>query len=365
MSLSPLHVASVIAIFQALLMALFSLQNRKSTRASNTILASMLLVFAIMGACSLFKTVVPLKANLPYHRAIFLVDHLAFLIGPLSYFYIKSLLESGFTLRKQDWLHFLPAPAAWVVSLVVFQHYDPFVIWKFSGRVYFSAAVLLQNLAYLPPALKVLQAHGLTWRSFLSYIDNSRLAWVRFFVCGYIVLWIVQFQIFLSWDAIVNPPWCPYARSLYFLTTFLFFNGMVYLGLKKPEIFHQGQKYQHSILKSSDKDHYRAKLASMMDQEKLYLQPDLTLAEVARKLELHPLYVSQLINESFQQNFRDYLNRYRVEESKRLLIMESQRLNILGVALDTGFNSKSAFNRAFKKHTGSTPKEYKRRTPAN
>ncbi len=161
--------------------------------------------------------------------------------------------------------------------------------------------------------------------------------------------------------ALLSPPWCPYARSLYFLTTFLLFNGLVYLGLKKPEIFHQGPKYQHSVLKKTDKQHYQDKLTSLMNQEKLYLNPSITLTEIALKLTIHPIYVSQIINETFRQNFREFLNSYRIEESKRLLVQQTQTLNILGIALDAGFNSKSAFNRAFKKHTGTTPKEFRRK----
>jgi AraC-like DNA-binding protein len=72
------------------------------------------------------------------------------------------------------------------------------------------------------------------------------------------------------------------------------------------------------------------------------------------------MYVSQIINESFRQNFREYVNRYRIEESKRLLVQPRQILNITGIAYDSGFNSKSAFNRAFKKQTGMTPREYRR-----
>jgi AraC-like DNA-binding protein len=247
--------------------------------------------------------------------------------------------------------------------LVAFQYHNPFIIWKFHDRGLFSGAALIQNLAYLIPAFRVLRSYGLTPRSFLSYIDDSRLAWVRFFIGGYILLWIIQLQIFLAWDALENPPWCPYVRSLYFLTTFLLFNGMVYLGLKRPEIFHQGQKYQLSPLRDADKELYREKLTSLMQTEKPYLNPALSLAEIAQKLDVAPRYVSQIINESFRQNFHDFVNKHRIEESKRLLAQQNQNLNILGIALEAGFNSKSAFNKAFKKHTLTTPKEYKKNIP--
>ena len=359
-NISLLHIASFIAVFQALLMALFSFQNKKSPRTSNIILAAMLLAFALISGVSLYKSITPLETHVKYHRQIFVAGQFAFCIGPLLYFYIKSLLDLKFSFQKRDWLHFIPFPLAVLCSLVVFQHYHPFLIWKFSGRLYFSGAVLIQSLGYCIASFKVLESNGLTVKTFLSYIDNSRLEWVRFLIGGYIILWIVQLQLFMGWDVLENPPWCPYARSLYFLTTFLLFNGLVYIGLKKPEIFQQGMKYQYSVLKESDKQLYQGKLEGLMTGEKLFLNPSLSLTEIAQKLEVAPRYVSQVINESCRQNFHDFVNKFRVEESKRLLSQQNQNLNILGVALDAGFNSKSAFNTAFKRHTGMTPKEFRK-----
>lgn len=363
MNISLLHIASFIAVFQALLMTVFSLQNRKSSPSSNRLLASMLLVFAAVSACALFKSITPLETHMKYHRQIFLIGHLSFLVGPLLYFYVKSLLDAKFSLHARDWLHLAPLPVAVVASLVVFQYYDPFLIWKFRGRIFFSGSALVQSLAYVIASVRLLRSYGLTFKSFLSYIDDSRLEWVRYFVGGFIVLWIVQLQVFMAWDALESPPWCPYARSLYFLTTFLLFNGIVYIGLKRPDIFHQGPKYQSSVLKDSEKGMYREKLNSLMDGEKLYLNPSVSLAEIAQRLDLAPRYVSQIINETCRQNFHDFVNRFRIEESKRLLTEEGHMLNIMGIALDAGFNSKSAFNKAFRKHTGITPKEFKKRPP--
>ena len=363
MNFSLIHIASLIAIFQAVLMAVFSLQNKKTSRTSNIILASMLLIFAVINCGSLYMSIYPFKINIRYHKLIFMLGNLAFLIGPLLYFYIKSLLDMNFSLRKRDWIHTLPFMIAVICSLFIFQVYKHFNIWTFPSRIFFSSSILIQNLVYFIVALKNLQAYGLTLKSFLSYISNSRLAWVRFFVSGYIVLWSIQLQLFFGWDVLRQVAWCPYAMNLYSLTAFLFFNGMVYIGLMRPEMFHQGQKYQNSILKNSDKEEYQRKLISLMNQEKLYLNPSITLTEIAQKLDIAPCYVSQVINESFQQNFRDFVNKYRIEESKRLLTQQNQLLNIMGIALDAGFNSKSAFNSAFKKHTGITPKEFKKKTP--
>jgi AraC-like DNA-binding protein len=187
---------------------------------------------------------------------------------------------------------------------------------------------------------------------------------VRYFTVGYILLWSAQLQVFFGWDILGHPAWCPYGLSLYSVTAFVFFNGILFIALRKPETFYHVQKYQSSILNQSDKEQYREKLIALMGGEKIFLNPSMTLSDIAQKLDIAPCYISQVINESFQQNFRDFINKYRIEESKRLLTQPNQHLNILGIALDAGFNSKSAFNSAFKKHTGITPKEFKKKVSA-
>jgi AraC-like DNA-binding protein len=359
MTINVLQGASFIAIFQAVFMAVFFLQHTKGQRLSNIILASMLLIFSVINASSLFLNLAPLQRSEDHHRLVFLLGQLAFLIGPLLYYYVRSLLDDRFRLRTQDWLHGVPFLGAVVCSILIVLHYDHFTIWKYPGRIYFSGFILVQSLVYAAASFSILKAHGLTVKSFLSYIDNSRLAWARFFIGGYIVLWSVQLQLFVGWDVLQSPQWCPYATSLYFLCAFLFFNGMVYAGLRRPAMFHQEQKYRNSVLKHDEKDLYHQRLLAAMTAEKLFLNPSITLTDIAQKLEVAPCTISQVINESCGRNFRDFINTYRIEESKRLLVQPEQRLNILGIALDAGFNSKSAFNSAFKKFTGLTPKQYR------
>lgn len=360
MKITLLQAASVIAILQAILMAITMLQNKKTPSPSNGILASMLLIFSIITGCSLYLSISPLKFNAHYHKLLFMLGHLAFLLGPLLYFYVKSLLEIRFSFSKSDWIHLLPCATAVFISIFIIAHSEQFFILNYRGRIYFSGAIVIQSFLYLIASMNLLRSYGLSVVSFLSYIADSRLAWVRFFVSGFIILWLIHFQLFIGWDVLQRPQWCPYVTSLYFLSTFVFFNGMVFLLLKKPEIFHAIQKYQYSILTENEKTEYLNKLNMLMHRETLYRNPSLTLTEIAEKLNIAPRYVSQVINETLQHNFHDYVNKYRIEESKRLLSLPEQQLNIMGIAFDAGFNSKSAFNNAFKKHTGITPKEYKK-----
>jgi AraC-like DNA-binding protein len=96
-----------------------------------------------------------------------------------------------------------------------------------------------------------------------------------------------------------------------------------------------------------------------MKDEAVYKKSDLTLDHLASRLNVHSNYLSQIINEKDGKNFYDFVNFYRLEEFKRL-ISDPRRRNstLLSLAFDCGFNSKSSFNRHFKKVTGQTPSDY-------
>ena len=97
---------------------------------------------------------------------------------------------------------------------------------------------------------------------------------------------------------------------------------------------------------------------SMID-EKSFKDLDLTLTLLAKRLNVHPNHLSQVINTYEQKNFYDYINWLRVEEFKSLVVRpESQQYTLLSLAHECGFNSKTTFNRNFKKVTGLSPSEY-------
>jgi AraC-like DNA-binding protein len=359
MILGAIHIVSLIAMFQALLMALFFFLNKKNSRISNVTLATMLLAFAILIGCSMIMNLDNVKSGYGLQKLVFVLSFSSFLIGPLLLLYVRSLLDTNYKLQWRDGVHFLPFVLGVFIAAIYMVSVKQFLIWTYDGRLLMSTTVLIQNILYFVVAVQEMRLHGLTIRLFISYINNSRLAWLRFFCVGYIALWLVQLQFFIGWDVLRHPVWCPYGTSLYFVSTFLFFNAMVLVVLKNPEAFSQTQKYQASGLKPSEKESYRQKLLPLMEKEKLYLNSMLTLPDLAQKMNISPAHLSQIINELFHQHFTDFLNKYRIEESKAILQKNEQRWNISEIALESGFNSKSTFNSAFKKHTGITPKEFK------
>jgi AraC-like DNA-binding protein len=106
---------------------------------------------------------------------------------------------------------------------------------------------------------------------------------------------------------------------------------------------------------------WRDKLLALMAAERPWLEPELTLAELAQRLSLHPAQLSKVVNLGCGQNFNDFVNRYRVAEAQRKLAdPRFAHYSLVGVALESGFNSKSTFNRVFKKLTGQAPGELAR-----
>lgn len=102
------------------------------------------------------------------------------------------------------------------------------------------------------------------------------------------------------------------------------------------------------------------KLESLMLNEKVFTQSNLTIDHLAQRLETNSKYISQIINEFYQQNYYNYINSYRVNEAKLLLTNPAtDKYSILGISVMAGFASKSTFNTAFRKFTGITPSEFR------
>ncbi|MEO1031159.1 MAG: helix-turn-helix domain-containing protein, partial [Bacteroidota bacterium] len=108
-----------------------------------------------------------------------------------------------------------------------------------------------------------------------------------------------------------------------------------------------------------DQSAWKAKLSELMTEKRLFENPRLTLSDVAKELNVTTKTVSSTVNSGFNMNFNDFINHYRIEAVKEKLNKgEHTRTTLLGIALDSGFNSKATFNRAFKKSTSLSPKDY-------
>ncbi len=121
------------------------------------------------------------------------------------------------------------------------------------------------------------------------------------------------------------------------------------------------RKYKKTLLAAEEVDRYKEQLTKLMAKEQPFLDPDLSLRQLAEIMDFPPNYLSQLLNEGFDQNFAEYINNYRVETFKaKVADPDLQHLNLLGLAYESGFNSKTTFNTFFKKATGITPATYRK-----
>ena len=129
--------------------------------------------------------------------------------------------------------------------------------------------------------------------------------------------------------------------------------------ISEPGAAPENLEYTHSLLTDVDINEIREKLDKAMLKDKMYADPDISLRFLARKLSISYHVLSQLLNSVIGMEFRNFVNTYRVEEAKRIIASEPES-SIISICFNVGFQSKSAFNNAFKKHTGISPTEYKK-----
>jgi AraC-like DNA-binding protein len=143
--------------------------------------------------------------------------------------------------------------------------------------------------------------------------------------------------------------------SLLIVSSTIFFIG------KSARKRRQNRKYSHSSLTKENAERCLKQLSVLLDVDKVYHNPDLSLNSLAEQLSVPAPHLSQVINDKMQQSFFDMVNSYRIKEAKQLLKGKKAReKSILDIAFDVGFNSQAAFYRAFSKFAGCSPSEYRK-----
>ena len=150
----------------------------------------------------------------------------------------------------------------------------------------------------------------------------------------------------------------------------VYINVLLLKALKDSELFavlKEGPEPEEPAVapreeKGGDWKEVLRKLQAHMETQQPWLDPDLTLEQLASQLRLRPKLLSQAINEGLGRNFFEFINTYRIDEAKRLLTNPAdKKITVLEVLYQVGFNSKSSFNTVFKKQTGMTPSEFKKK----
>ncbi len=323
---------------------------------------------------------------LPSYRGM----EIEFTFGPFLYLYTRTLISEQPQLRFQDLLHFLPF-IFFKLLFSFFEGENPNVEDFFASdgllwlRLTYGISFILSVSVYTYLVFILLKEHKQNIKNLYSFKNaNISLQWLRMITWGFCIGFLgsaVSFMIFNTfgfWD--FNP-------GIFMISFFVFLSYAVsFYGFKQPELFRskdkaerqrpnqseittesEGEeaaiapKYQRSGLKDADAQQYLQAIIRSMEEEYLYLNGQLTIQDLADKLDIPRHHITQVLNEQLEKNFYSFVNEYRIiEVKKRLLSDKYKNLTLLAIAYDCGFNSKSAFNTVFKQSTGQTPSEWKK-----
>lgn len=299
------------------------------------------------------------------------------LLPALTWFYLRSQFDSDFRFQWKDLRHAVPFLLFTGYHLLVFAQGSHFVAqWKESIHEQYGIGLLelglkfALNLVYFIKAWRLYQEYRRWAPNEFSNVEVVSFGWFRNFLIAFlasnIIGWgmtLLDFLLDLDfwhdwWDELFN------AGLIYYLC-------IAGYAQTQPRKLHFAPVSAKDIpiapvpkkdkLIDEDLQQWRNDLERLMTRERLYLEPDLTLSDLARRLQTNPSVLSAVVNRAFGKNFNDFINAYRVEAVKKLLSDPAvSHLSLLGIGLECGFNSKSTFNRAFRKATGMAPGEWVR-----
>lgn len=361
----------LICIAQGLfLISLILFKSKKKSLTSNLIIA--LLVLIVYNNLGLLIIRTSLSNYIPQVFGVQL--GMTLLFGPLFYFYSKSIIDPDFHWKKIYWLHFIPYLIQLSINFRLIT--APQHIWNKVLSAYLSGNLPIQTtekiaIAFQDLHLLVYVVIIIRWlNSIKSSYGNApyiisisaRTKWLKELSYCFGLFSLTLVSIYLI--TLFNGKYNPITNYIYTVIT----SGIIYfvsyrLVLKQELIVLDfTKKYKaYKPFDNADGNEYVQKIKLLLEEQKIFTNAELKLATLADQIGLPQHQASKLINEKFGKSFNDLINEYRVEEFiSRINKPEFQSYSILGVALDVGFNTKSAFNNTFKKITGKTPSEYKK-----
>lgn len=243
--------------------------------------------------------------------------------------------------------------------------------FKLPGKIIVLALFTLFISIYVYLLLQsslLLRRYKKNIRHIYSNSEKIDLRWLRKLVYFFYAIYGVLFfsgLIFFATDVSLA-----YSDYLFYLMMVVFIFLLGYWGHQQGSIFSLSQinnsqkKDGNSKLPEQSDSIGFAKegkfIKNIMNEKKPYLEPMLTIHELANLVDIPPHQLSKIIHKEFKKNFYEFINLYRIEHFKELIISDKYKnFTILAVAFECGFNSKSAFNRIFKEQTGKTPRDYK------
>ncbi len=295
-------------------------------------------------------------------------------MAPALYFGVKyyTLPENSF--KKSDLWHFVP-----------FFIFTPFLLQQMFlpskeklEQINAPIATIELDLAWPNYILEIQVIYYLCLSIFTIYkyqknlriydadIEKNSLNWLRNSLWAFgimVIFWLLENRYFTN-NTITSLASFIYFTCIAGIGYSFFGQGDVYPFNEKAkkhiqEIIENPQTQRGQRLSEIELVQYKLQLNELMVQQKIFLDENLSLPKLAESMKTSIHNVSYVLNEGYQQNFFQFVNSYRIEEAKKLLVSEKYKhLNMVGIAFECGFNSKTTFNTTFKKITGMSPTSF-------
>lgn len=368
-------VALLLRVGECGLLAVLFMAHRGTKPYSQFLLATFLLLNAMiaMHILILWGEVFRFLA-FSFSPGLFFIFHFAyFLQGPVLYWYTRSLIYKDFKLVARDAVHLIPAAASPVILyFLYYRHpievkqdialnfhdygaYEPRFDWLVHPE---KVVVVLYGIACLYQLFKY--RHQI--KQDYSNIERIDLTWLLLLIGGFLASWLC----FLAAHMFGMLEYTHTAKVMAIVANYVIFiliNVLIFYSLinsEKLEGIGIGDFETDKTTTDDVTPEQVAIIQNTIQRERLYLNSKLTLEEFSKHVGFHKRLVSTAINRHLNQNFHEFVNRYRIEEAKRVLAStDSDVPAIADIANSAGFNSKAAFNRFFKKFTGMTPTQFR------
>lgn len=366
--------AYILIVFPALLglvWAYFLFTHKRGNSSANRFLALLVVVLSIL----ILRQTASFEVDKKFSLFLYFISQgLLYLLGPSIYFHIKNLAGDKLSIEKVFY-HFIPAAATTIIMAILFLYRieirstDNISLLKISSIIFISLQII-HLLFYLFYSRRLVSTYEKKLANYYSSLSKINLKWMKQLttictVFAAIILGMYLLIISGGYYTVNNN-----ADFLFLALTALIIISIIVRSWKQPEIvsglYQETNKYKTSPLSQINSTQLKTRLEELIYNDKIYLIPELTLNQLADSLSVPPYIVSQLINQEYNLNFFNFINQFRIDFAvDKIQKGELAHSTLVGIAYDSGFNSKSTFNRAFKKKMGRTPKEFSRQVIVN
>lgn len=295
----------------------------------------------------------------------FLPIYYSFSFGPLLYFYVQAITNKKFHFSVKSLLHFIPALIQagfyWIITFKTYR--EKYDIWSnlhqpYTYRIEYDGT-WISLVVYLTLSILYLKRYQLWLSDNYSNLSKKSMSWLK--TALFILVLVCIAWLFEAYLRDFKSTYYRYDYSTNLLCLVIYCVGVISMQQASTQIAFEPEKQVEQTLPLfliANKA-LAERITHALKNDKLYLNPELSLADLAAHLKTPAKMVSNTINTAFNKSFNSYVNTFRVDEAKnRFKTADLDKFTLLSIAFESGFNSKASFNRVFKDITGQSPSHY-------